>query len=253
MKIAYGSDLHLEFGEFILNPTDADVLVLAGDIFVIEDIVAGMGKEYRAYQHFLAQVATRYKDVIYVMGNHEHYHGNIESTYRLLREFLPDFVHILEQSSVVVQGQRFVGATLWTDMGQGAPEVKAMVQYRMNDYRVIEDGLFPLEAGVTMNIHNNTMLYFEKTIKSSDVVVTHHLPSWKSVHSKYAHDKIMSCGYASHLDDFVLKHSPKLWFHGHSHEPQDYMVGETRVTSNPRGYVGYEPQSEGYKLKVITI
>jgi hypothetical protein len=30
------------------------------------------------------------------------------------------------------------------------------------------------------------------------------------------------------------------------HDPVDYMIGTTRVLSNPRGYKGYEEQAEKF-------
>ena len=32
--------------------------------------------------------------------------------------------------------------------------------------------------------------------------------------------------------------APQYWIHGHVHNSFDYMIGETNVLTNPRGYVG---------------
>ena len=66
------------------------------------------------------------------------------------------------------------------------------------------------------------------------VVVTHHAPSFRSCSTKY-NPQLDSC-YASDLDDRVKVWKPALWVHSHIHESRDYMIGETRVVSNPRGY-----------------
>lgn len=34
----------------------------------------------------------------------------------------------------------------------------------------------------------------------------------------------------------IEKYQPTLWIHGHTHEKADYMIGNTRIVSNPRGY-----------------
>lgn len=57
----------------------------------------------------------------------------------------------------------------------------------------------------------------------------------------------ISCAYASHLDAFIEEYEPLLWIHGHIHHSQDYVIGKTRVLSNPRAYVDepnvlFEPQ-----------
>jgi len=61
MKIQVMSDLHLEFGAFEIPRTDADVIVLAGDIHV--GIKA------------IDWIKNQTKPVIYVLGNHEYYYG----------------------------------------------------------------------------------------------------------------------------------------------------------------------------------
>ena len=56
-------------------------------------------------------------------------------------------------------------------------------------------------------------------------------------------DDILSAAYASHLDDLVAESGAKLWIHGHLHTQNDYMIGETRVLCNSRGYPD-EPNNE---------
>jgi len=45
----------------------------------------------------------------------------------------------------------------------------------------------------------------------------------------------------------------KLWIHGHTHESFDYMVGDTRIVCNPRGYIGYEQCADDFKLKFVEV
>ena len=86
------------------------------------------------------------------------------------------------------------------------------------------------------------------------VVCTHHSPSHQSCHPRYKHDQIMNGGYHSDLEQFIMdRPNIKLWTHGHTHEDFDYMVGNTRVVCNPRGYIGYEGRAEKWKLKVVEI
>jgi hypothetical protein len=47
----------------------------------------------------------------------------------------------------------------------------------------------------------------------------------------------MNGAYHSDLTDIMLDNPHiKLWTHGHTHNAFDYMIGETRVVCNPRGY-----------------
>ena len=71
------------------------------------------------------------------------------------------------------------------------------------------------------------------------VVITHHTPSPKSVHPRYAGDAL-NAAFSSNLEHLMIgSKAPALWIHGHTHDSYDYVVnGCTRVVANPRGYTG---------------
>jgi len=143
MKIALASDVHLEFGTITLDNTEgAEVLVLAGDICVAQHFTDGkptyrqvMAKEYRA---FFEHVCKEFAHVVYIMGNHEHYSGDVAKTYGILKEHL-DYgnLHILEKETWAHQGHTFVCGTLWTDMNRGDPLTLNYTQGAMNDFREV--------------------------------------------------------------------------------------------------------------------
>jgi hypothetical protein len=83
------------------------------------------------------------------------------------------------------------------------------------------------------------------------VIIHHHLLVFIP---KYANDTIMNGGYTSDLIDFIMERPQiKLWTHGHTHDPFDYMIGSTRVVCNPRGYSGYENRADYFELKYFNI
>jgi hypothetical protein len=68
-------------------------------------------------------------------------------------------------------------------------------------------------------------------------VLTHHGPSYQSVHPKYRNSGIANGAYVNNFDDLILNNPQiKYWSHGHTHESFDYMIGDCRVVCNPRGY-----------------
>ena len=153
MKVALASDVHLEFGPLELKNTEgADVLILSGDICVAADIflsndpygIVQAGKGVR-YKEFFANCAAEFPYVVYVMGNHEHYHGDFANTYKTLKEFLSDLpnVHLLDKEFVEIGDHIFYGGTLWTDFdqGHGPGDQSAMrsIQGMMNDYRGVKN------------------------------------------------------------------------------------------------------------------
>jgi hypothetical protein len=135
-----------------------------------------------------------------------------------------------------------------------------------DDGRMVQEGWkFKEEVGRFSPQHavedHRRMLGLIKTtieLRKSDadkfVVVGHHSPSKQSTHPRYKHETLMNGGYSSDLEEFI-KDRPqiKLWTHGHTHEDFDYMVGETRIVCNPRGYIGYEGRADNFKLKVVEV
>jgi len=287
MKIALTSDVHLEFAEWIpVNPENADVLILSGDICVIKDLSNNdvhniMGENTRSamYHRFFSNCCEAYKNVIYIMGNHEHYHGDFSESYNILKDKLGYLknLHILEKEIVKIDDVTFIGGTLWTDMNNEDPITLLHMTGMMNDFRCVlngnravnfkdENGKFhqrnarftPEDAVVE---HKDMLAYIKEVVSEKHdqkfVVVGHHAPSRQSTHPKYKDEFIMNGGYSSDLSDFILDRPQiKAWTHGHTHELFDYMVGSTRVMCNPRGYVNWERGSndeEPYFAKVFEV
>ena len=118
----------------------------------------------------------------------------------------------------------------------------------MNDYRATvndQAGYRRLKPADTYERHKQTVDYFKLILDQNKdkkcVVVGHHTPSHQSCHEMYKGDYIMNGGYHSELSEMILDRPQiKLWTHGHTHHCFDYMIGETRVVCNPRGYANHE-------------
>ena len=239
MKIQIASDLHLDLlpklespDPTIIQPTDADVLVLAGDI---HDGIHGIDR-FKNWKEGT--------EVIYVAGNHEFYGHVLGPKEDQLRARAVEVgIHFLERNSVVINGVRFLGATLWTDyrlFESRHSQQLAMLdaKRRLNDHRHIrmEKGAFsPWDA---QQIHASTCLWLKeelaKPFDGKTVVVTHHGPHPNSVHQRYKED-LLSAAFVSDLAE--LFDGVDLWIHGHVHDGFDYQVGRCRVVANPAGYV----------------
>lgn len=304
MKIAIASDVHLEFGPLDLENTEgADVLVLSGDICTARefDTAAAVYGDMRhsdiaiRFVDFFKRASKNFKNVVYVMGNHEHYNYDFKYTASDLKKNLSTYenIHLLDNECKELEGVTFVGGTMWTDMNKRDPLTLQHMLNMMNDFRIIknsnrqvyrkvplykekEGGGYELdEKGYMIQIGmkmkeepsrfspEDAVEQFEKFVEyaklvtegdKKTVVCTHHSPSLKSCHPRYKHDTVMNGGYHSDLEEFIMaRPNIKLWTHGHTHEDFDYMVGETRVVCNPRGYIGYEGRANTWKLKVVEI
>ena len=315
MKIAVCSDIHLEFGTISLENTEgADVLILGGDICVAKDILNrddnGIFDRFsrsNTIHTFFQECCQRFPHVIYIMGNHEHYHGDYNGTIGILRNRLGYLVnlHILDKQMVQLGGVSFIGGTLWTDMNKEDSLTMFHMKSRMSDYHVIKNSnrmtqrkvpLYELNPDYTEDGKNGGMYKLDEngySIKIGEkvkeepaklspedtvefhkkmvdyikivteflgenpkkfVVVGHHTPSTFSIHPKYRGHTLMNGAYSSDLSNFILDRPQiKLWVHGHTHDPFDYMVGSTRVACNPRGYYGYEEQADIFELKYFEV
>lgn len=271
-KIAICSDLHLEIGDLDLrNTVGADVLILAGDIMVANDlydhpppeipyppaILRTLGtRQIKAleYREFIKRVSGEFQHVIAIAGNHEFYGGKWLQSIDVLRNEYGKYsnVHFLERDIVTLDGITFVGGTLWTDMNKGDPLTLHAVRDLMNDYRMIHhDGLgfTKLRPAHTVSRHRETLQYFKVVIDDRPddkiVIVSHMAPSSLSVHPRYKSHQLMNSAYCTDLSEFILDRPQiKAWFHGHMHDACDYQIGDTRVICNPRGYVGYERSTQ---------
>jgi len=284
MKIAVCSDIHLEFGTISLENTEgANVLILGGDICVAKDlnkrdeyaIMDRFGRSEACHQ-FFQECCARFPHVIYIVGNHEHYHGDFRNTIKHLRDKLGYLVnlHILDKQMVQLGGVSFIGGTLWTDMNKEDPITLLHMTGMMNDFRCImnsnrvvnfkdHEGKFATRTAKfspddTVVDHKEMLEYIrimiEGKFEQKFVVVGHHAPSKASTHPRYADEVIMNGGYSSDLSEFIMDHPQiKLWTHGHTHEDFDYMIGSTRIVCNPRGYDVYEDRADNFKLKFVEI
>jgi Icc-related predicted phosphoesterase len=277
MKIALVSDVHLEFGDLDFdNDSGADVLILGGDICVGADMAQRdpyntMGEEYRSnrYHDFFQRCCERFPHVIFIVGNHEHYHGDFAKTVPHFRDvlgYLPN-LHILEKETFVLDDITFIGGTLWTDMNKRSIRTLHEISRMMNDFRCVDNsakssdqrGWNPRFTTTDAADDHDAMLeYIRNTVEANPagryVVVGHHAPSRLSTHPRYASEAIMNGGYSSELDNFILDHPQiKLWTHGHTHEDFDYRIGSCRILCNPRGYVNYEERADTWRLKTVEV
>jgi len=151
MKVALGSDLHLEFGPLTLeNPGDVDVLILSGDILVDRDfdewnqaqVDAGFAMKRSVMWHtFFQECSAAFPHVVYVAGNHEHYHGDFKYTVDNIKKKLAYLknVHVLERDTFRYRDYVFVGSTLWSDMNKGDPQTLFHIKSSMNDFRIVDN------------------------------------------------------------------------------------------------------------------
>jgi Icc-related predicted phosphoesterase len=227
------SDVHLDFhpdkGEaFVAGLPDAEGVIIAGDLAVADML-----------DDCLRMFLNKYDHVIFVYGNHDFYGSSfpvVRNRMKILKEKLSQenvkgTLHVLDNSTTEIKGQRFVGSTLWFPRLPGI-ELKHRM---MTDFRVIQDA-----ATKVYQEHEKAMKFLRKTVRDTDIVITHHLPSPRSIDPEYAEFDFVNCFYVTDLTSFILERQPRIWCHGHTHASMDYMLASTRILCNPLGYEGVE-------------
>lgn len=250
MKIQIASDLHLEFQDVVINNAGADVLCLAGDICLADHLYRNSNSSYiqtaTRYRNFFADICSKFPKVLYIMGNHEHYSGLWNRTSTVLFNECKSYGNLifLDNESVDIEGIRFIGTSLWTDLNNEDPLTMMSVKSMINDYHAITINhnavyhkLSPIN---TVSAHKNALDYINIAYNEHDgpvVILGHHAPSYQSIHERYKNEHIMNGAFCSNLDEFILSRNRiKLWIHGHVHNPFDYYIGDTRIVCNPHGY-----------------
>lgn len=234
VKLNVLSDLHLSLGALERPDNDADVVILAGDVARPREAVA-WASGFR-------------KPVLYVAGNHEFYGGTLAGTIDALRTAsIGTNVRVLDDDEAVIDGVRFLGSTLWTDFmlfGDGEPRAAAMRegQLYMRDFTRIRvsdapPSLFsPAASAALYDVHARWLgAKLAEPWPGPTVVVTHHAPSRRSIHPRFA-DSLLNACFVSDAEHLLDGARAQLWIHGHTHDSFDYAVNGTRVVCNPRGY-----------------
>lgn len=265
------SDLHQEFhnAEYTFEFPNAKYCLLAGDITTPVYLQAHQTDKhsrglYKRMRAFFDRASAHFEKVFYVFGNHEYYHGEWFACQRVMKEFLScyDNVFLLENDYHELDDCVVLGATLWTSVNGGDPLTIEALRVGMNDYHVCfkaQDGdkgnFAKLHPNDTFQTHVETVKWITDTAalfpNKKIVMMSHHGPSYKSIHPKYANDNLLNGGYVSNLD-YVCPDNVVLWVHGHTHHSFDYEFGQNaRLIVNPRGYAKTSDENPRFNPNLV--
>lgn len=239
MKIRLLSDLHCEFKlPYKTQPfndyKDEDVLVLAGDIH------SGSKNVIEVLKHF----ADIFPEVVYVPGNHEYYGTSFDDFNQKMQEKCAKLenVHFLHRDTVEIGGVWFIGATLWTNFNKDPLSLHA-ARKMIADFRLIKD-FRPDDAIEQFYLDREYIKMAYQTFVGPKVIVTHFLPARDCISPRFKSDNSgLNDYFANNLGNWIWDMQDTTWMFGHTHDPVDIYLGETRVVANPHGY--WTAQDEG--------
>jgi len=244
MIVQYASDLHLEFIEnrayLKENPLQVvgDILLLAGDIVPF--------KLMDQHKDFFSFLSDSFATIYWVPGNHECYHFNIATKCGVVNERIRSNIFLVNNTSVIHDDVKSIFSTLWSKI---SPAKEYQIQSGMNDFHVIKHCGYPLSITQYNQLHADSLAFLKRELtletSTNNVVVTHHVPTYKNYPEKYR-DSIINEAFAVELFDLIESGAPDYWIYGHTHgNTPDFSIGKTRLLTNQLGYVKYGEQS-GY-------
>lgn len=245
MRLNVLSDLHLEHAPLNVPETDADVVVLAGDVAPGTAGIEWMLRELHG------------RTILYVAGNHEFYGHDLPGlTARLRQAARGTAIHVLENDALVIDGVRFLGCSLWSDFDYAGAENRAnsmlVCERLVNDYKQIRASELdrPLRAQDTRDLHVASRAWLATALAEPfdgpTVVITHHAPIVRRRAEPHPVLDAIAGAFASDLSELMDGERVGLWIFGHIHRAVDVNVNGTRVLSNQRGYphepvAGFDP------------
>lgn len=229
MKIQIYSDLHHEFSPFEPPETEADLVVLAGDIDVLGRGVTWANEAFSC-------------PVIYCCGNHEFYKGHVDHTLQKMRDRASPHVLVMENEVWVHKQTRFLVTCAWTDFTSTGDAVtaSALCAEWLNDFKVIRAGDSYRRFRPADAVKRNRVAFdflateLAKPFKGKTVVVTHHCPIPQAAGMEdHGH---LNAAYSNRWH--ALVELADTWIFGHTHHAIDMELSGCRLISNPRGYPG---------------
>lgn len=241
MKIGYISDLHIDNYVYSYNrnkespyhpldniENDVDVLILAGDLYEYKYIFAHIPH--------ITEIAKKVKALLIVEGNHEYYEGDISTKFD--GSIFGNNVFILRNEMIMVDDVAFYGGTFWPNLLELDSLDQFNIRTMISDFSYIKNG----DSYISMEYMKNEYDKFiegliETQLKNLNklVVISHMAPSYESVTPRYK-NSIINPYFCNSIDDLIKNSNIAYWFHGHVHSHHDYMIGNTRILCNPRGY-----------------
>jgi Icc-related predicted phosphoesterase len=258
MKIAYCNDLHLEFKPLPTSYFEpADLLILSGDILPInqwKQYINTAKFEPNYISELLDHWSYNYKHIVYVLGNHEFYHGNINQIDELKQLLKPFNITILDNEAITIDNIRIFGGTCWTDLNNNDPITKNLAVRYMSDFRLIDNGNKPFTPDVWYNLHQQFIEQFDQNLDNGyDIVISHHAPMYGVIHPNYKDQSNTNHLYCSNLSKLIEKSNAKYWFYGHLHGSVDMSVYDCHLLTSARGYPGELLTFADFKVKYLEV
>lgn len=218
MNIQFVSDIHDNYPLIIPR---CDYIALLGDI----------GDPFRIeYQDFISDLASKFKKVFVISGNHEYYYRIMEEVDKKIEQVcsLNPNVYFLNNSSVEVDSFLIVGSTLWS-------KIDLVTSYRVMDFKCIRTSKNKfLDVPTYLDLHKKSVSFIEHEVSKGmpTIVLTHYAPIYEMNGAFYNHP--LRSAFSSDLN--YIKGNVKLWLSGHTRQNLSIFKEGIHYSSNCKGF-----------------
>ncbi len=228
-KLLPVSDLHLNYhadgGATLTDLLCAEALAQDATLVIAGDVAE------TDLESCLLRFAATGASIVYVLGNHDCWGRTLKASAALARRVAQKHnnFHFLNRSAVDIGGVRIHGCTGWYPQ---SVEREFLGFIDLREVQDSEDIYIEAEQALT---------YLLANVRPGDVVVTHHLPHFRSISSQYHGLPSNAFFLNEQFAQVITERKPNLWIHGHTHSQRLYQEQDTTVICNPFGYLKHEP------------
>lgn len=249
MKFLVYSDMHFrkkeEVNEFFENVKKVNgnlnqyVLILAGDIF--DRVWRNDGNMKNYVRQSLFYISFLFKEVFYVMGNHEYFRYNENFDYIDLEVSLNLFKEECKKANInllyrdhfgYLEGEEenyeIIGCTLWVHEKEENYHLSSNYRGVTSDINVIRN---ENKKDIEFLTKEHNKWWIGKGKKVKRIVITHHPPSMQCIKPSSIENKER---YGNDLPVSSFK-DIDVWICGHIHSFSDFQIENTRIILNPLG------------------
>lgn len=235
MKIQYCSDLHLEFEQnssYLLDrplKVSGDILICAGDIVPLHD-------EFFT-NSFFSFIASHYKQVFWVPGNHEFYYKDISLYSNSYNLKVGDNINIVNNIALQYEDIQFAFSTMWSKI---STVNEKRIEQSVSDFECITYKKRKLNAKDFNTLHDFSLRFIKQSLENTNgktLVVSHYVPS-RLCNAPLHNNSSINEAFCVDLTDYIKGCNANFWIYGHSHYNQKPLyIGNTILLTNQLGYV----------------
>jgi hypothetical protein len=257
-RFYYVSDLHVDINKDFnllesLPDGNVDFIPLVDNLIIAGDLITNWNPALVI--SFLKQCKSKFKNVIYILGNHEYYkspHAGINATIKAYENICQETDVILLTKNtplITIDGINIIGVTLWANAYRhGKP-----LEYTNDIYMIPK---YSVEAFCQEHLNDlNVLTNLISLQKEPCIVVTHFSPLGQNSLAKKYHGSPANVFYYTPLYDLIKTLPDKsYWIFGHTHHNITEVIDSESVNINKKSVTvtnncyGYDHECKDFTL-----